>query len=229
MASVQFKYLLKYIIIGDESVGKSNILLRYAQNQFKPEYKVTVGVEFGARNITINNVVYRVQIWDTAGQERFRSITRAYYRNSVCAIIVYDVCNRESFYNVQRWIEDCRAQAFPKMMFVLIGNKCDKENEREVQYNEGESLAKELGIMFYETSALTGQGIENLFTETTNIIAERICNNEYDLSSDSCGIKTGLNPSTQSNTNTNMSANNTTGSGITSQRVINSEHKKGCC
>ena len=229
MASVQFNYLLKYIIIGDEAVGKSNILLRYAQNQFKPEYKVTVGVEFGARNIMINDVVYRAQIWDTAGQERFRSITRAYYRNSVCALIVYDVCNRESFYNVQRWIEDCRAQAFPKIMFVLVGNKCDKENEREVQYNEGESLAKEVGMMFYETSALTGQGIETVFTDTINIIAERICNNEYDLSSESCGIKTGLNPSAQSNMNTNMSTDKTGGTGITSKRIINSEHKKGCC
>ena len=100
MASGQFNYLLKYIIIGDEAVGKSNLLLRYAQNQFKTEYKVTVGVEFGARNITINNTIYRVQIWDTAGQERFRSITRAYYKNSICSLILYDISNRESFYNV---------------------------------------------------------------------------------------------------------------------------------
>ena len=233
MASVQFNYLLKYIIIGDEAVGKSNLLLRYAQNQFKTEYKVTVGVEFGARNITINNTIYRVQIWDTAGQERFRSITRAYYKNSICSLIVYDISNRESFYNVQKWVEDCKAQAFPGMLFVLIGNKKDKKEEREVQFHEGENLAKEMGMVFYETSALTGEGIEDLFNETISIIADRISQNEYDLSSDVCGIKIGLNPNAKASTNMNANNNNinnkSSGTNITSQRIISGTSKKGCC
>ena len=100
-----------------------------------------------------------------------------------------------------------------------MDNKCDKENEREVQFSEGENLAKEVGMMFYETSALTGQGTETLFTDTTNIIAERIYNNEYDLLSESCEIKTGLNPSEQATTET-------AGSGIISKRIINSEKKR---
>ena len=233
MASGQFNYLLKYIIIGDEAVGKSNLLLRYAQNQFKSEYKVTVGVEFGARNITINNTIYRVQIWDTAGQERFRSITRAYYKNSICSLILYDISNRESFYNVQKWVEDCKAQAFPGMIFVLIGNKRDKNEEREVQFNEGENLAKENGMMFYETSALTGEGIEELFNETTAIIADRISQNEYDLSSDACGIKIGINLNAKTSTNINANSSNinnkSTGTIITSQRIISGTSKKGCC
>ena len=233
MASGQFNYLLKFIIIGDEAVGKSNLLLRYAQNQFKSEYKVTVGVEFGARNITINNTIYRVQIWDTAGQERFRSITRAYYKNSICSLILYDISNRDSFYNVQKWIEDCKAQAFPGMIFVLVGNKRDKNDEREVQFNEGENLAKENGMTFYETSALTGEGIEELFNEATTIIADRISQNEYDLSSDACGIKIGINPNAKTSTNINANSNNinnkSTGTSITSQRIINGTSKKGCC
>ena len=83
--AVNFDYLFKYIIIGDAAVGKSNLLLRYAHGQFKPEYQLTIGVEFGAKNVVIRNKTYRIQIWDTAGQENFRSITRAYYKNSVCA------------------------------------------------------------------------------------------------------------------------------------------------
>ena len=117
------------------------------------------------------------------------------------------------------------------MIFVLVGNKRDKNEEREVQFNEGENLAKENGMMFYETSALTGEGIEKLFNETTAIIADRISQNEYDLSSDSCGIKIGinLNASTNMNTNSNNINNKSTGTSITSQRLINGTSKKGCC
>ena len=109
--AVNFDYLFKYIIIGDAAVGKSNLLLRYAHGQFKPEYQLTIGVEFGAKNITFNNQVYRIQIWDTAGQENFRSITRAYYKNSVCAMVVYDITNRDSFEHIQNWIQDVKDQS----------------------------------------------------------------------------------------------------------------------
>ena len=89
--AAKFDYLLKYIIIGDAAVGKSNLLLRYVHGEFNPEYQLTIGVEFGAKNILINDKSYRIQIWDTAGQENFRSITRAYYKNSVSALVVYDI------------------------------------------------------------------------------------------------------------------------------------------
>ena len=98
--SVNFHYLLKYVIIGDSGVGKSNILLRYINNVFSEEFKTTVGVEFGAKNKELNNYIYRIQIWDTAGQENFRSITRAYYKNSVCACIVYDITSHASLESI---------------------------------------------------------------------------------------------------------------------------------
>ena len=120
MSSFNFNYLLKFIVIGDSSVGKSNILLRYTQNEFNQEYQSTIGVEFGAKNIKINNKIYRIQIWDTAGQENFRSITRAYYKNSVCALVVYDITKRESFENVQSWIQDCRNQSPKTIIMVLV-------------------------------------------------------------------------------------------------------------
>ena len=120
-SQISFNYLFKYIIIGDAAVGKSNLLLRYTHGQFKQEYQLTIGVEFGAKNIEIDNKIYRIQIWDTAGQESFRSITRAYYKNSVCALIVYDISNRESFNNIASWIEDCRNQSPKTIFIVLIG------------------------------------------------------------------------------------------------------------
>ena len=108
MNEINFDYLLKYIIIGDSFVGKSNILIQYTKNRFNEDYQSTIGVEFGAKTLEINNRIYKIQIWDTAGQENFRSITRAYYKNSVCAFVVYDITNRNSFANIQNWIEDCK-------------------------------------------------------------------------------------------------------------------------
>ena len=192
MSSFNFNYLLKFIVIGDSSVGKSNILLRYTQNEFNQEYQSTIGVEFGAKNIKINNKIYRIQIWDTAGQENFRSITRAYYKNSVCALVVYDITKRESFENVQSWIQDCRNQSPKTIIMVLVGNKNDLENERDVSFDEGEQFAKNNNMIFYETSAKTGKNVNEIFENTVNNISKKIEENYYDLENDSCGIKVGM-------------------------------------
>lgn len=161
-SSGNFNYLFKYIIIGDSAVGKSNLLLKYAHNKFSEDYQTTIGVEFGAKNMALNNKSYRIQIWDTAGQENFRSITRAYYKNSVCAIVVYDITNRDSFGNIQTWVEDCKNQSPKTIFLVLVGNKCDLEDKRKVQYNEGLELAKTNGMLFFETSAKTGVNVEEV-------------------------------------------------------------------
>ena len=95
-----YNYLIKFIIIGDAAVGKSNLLVRYTSGQFKEEYQLTIGVEFGSNNVIIGDNTYRIQIWDTAGQENFRSITRSYYKNTACAIIVYEISNKKSFENI---------------------------------------------------------------------------------------------------------------------------------
>ena len=189
--SLSYSYLLKYIIIGDSAVGKSNILLRYAHEKFNEDYQATIGVEFGAKNLEINNEKYRIQIWDTAGQQNFKSITRAYYKNSVCAIIVYDITNRESFNNINTWIDDCKSQSPKTVFFVLVGNKIDLENERKVDYNEGLNFAKENQMFFFECSAKTGKNVEDIFYKSAEHIAEKIKNGNYDLGSDSCGIKQG--------------------------------------
>ena len=148
MSGVSYHYLLKYIIIGDPSVGKSNLLLKYAHNKFTNEYQATIGVEFGAKNLTINGKIFRIQIWDTAGQENFRSITRAYYKNSVCAIVAYDITNRTSFENVQEWIDEVKSQTPKEILLVLVGNKIDLESERIVSFDEGKKIKKYKKITF---------------------------------------------------------------------------------
>ena len=190
--SINFHYLLKYVIIGDSGVGKSNILLQYINGKFNEDFKATVGVEFGAKNIEINGRIYRIQIWDTAGQENFRSIARAYYKNSICACIVYDITSRNSFNSVQSWIDDCTKQTPKSILLLLIGNKNDLNDRREVQYEEGAEFAKKRNMIFLETSAKTGNNIDNIFERSVKQIDQNILDNKYDLDNENCGIRKGL-------------------------------------
>ena len=185
----KYDYLLKYIIIGDAGVGKSNLLLRYVYSTFKSDYKLTIGVEFGEKIIEIKDKLFKIQIWDTAGHEQFRSITRTYYKNSACAIVVYDISRRETFENVISWIEDCKLNS-PKSVFIfLVGNKCDLEEERKVSSAEGEEFANRYGLKFFETSAKNTINVNEIFSESAQFIAERIDKDYYDLDNEACGIK----------------------------------------
>ena len=193
MNEINFDYLLKYIIIGDSFVGKSNILIQYTKNRFNEDYQSTIGVEFGAKTLEINNRIYKIQIWDTAGQENFRSITRAYYKNSVCAFVVYDITNRNSFANIQNWIEDCKLQCPQTITMVLIGNKSDIKDKRAVTYKEGNDWAINHDMIFFETSAKTGENINEAFEKSVRIVDQKIKENEYDFNDETCGIKSGIN------------------------------------
>ena len=186
-----YNYLIKFIIIGDAAVGKSNLLVRYTSGQFKEEYQLTIGVEFGSNNVIIGDNTYRIQIWDTAGQENFRSITRSYYKNTACAIIVYEISNKKSFENISSWIEECKNTAPKSILMVLVGNKCDLEDNREVTEEEGREFAEKNGMLFFETSAKTGKNVEELFKQSVKVIDQKIKENYYDLENDSCGIKKG--------------------------------------
>ena len=196
-APVNFDYLLKYIIIGDAAVGKSNLLLRYVHGQFKPEYQLTIGVEFGAKNIKINDKIFRIQIWDTAGQENFRSITRAYYKNSVCALIVYDISSSDIFNNISTWVEDCKNQSPKTVFLVLVGNKSDLSDKRQVTFEEGQELANRFDMMFFETSAKDGINVDEIFVKSAKEISNKIDSGYCDLENDTCGIKKGMNRGTQ--------------------------------
>jgi len=189
--SSNFNYLLKYVIIGDSGVGKSNILLRFINDTFSEEFKSTVGVEFAAKNILINKNMYRVQVWDTAGQETFRSISRAYYKNSVCACVVYDISNYSTFESIQSWIDDCKIQSSKSILLILIGNKADLNDDRQVTYEEGEQFAKRNNMIFLESSAKTGYNIKEIFHKSVKQIDQNILDNKYDLENESCGIRVG--------------------------------------
>lgn len=126
---MNFEYLFKYIIIGDSGVGKSCILLRFIEDTFNPNLENTIGVEFGAKMVTVKDTNIKLQIWDTAGQEAFQSITRSYYRSAAGALLVYDITNKESFQNVANWLEEARINGNPEMVICLVANKSDLEDK----------------------------------------------------------------------------------------------------
>ena len=127
---MSYAYLFKYIIIGDTGVGKSCLLLQFTDKRFQQVHDLTIGVEFGARMITIDNKQIKLQIWDTAGQESFRSITRSYYRGAAGALLVYDITRRETFNHLTSWLDDARQHSNSNMTIMLIGNKSDLEHRR---------------------------------------------------------------------------------------------------
>lgn len=122
-------YLFKYIVIGDSAVGKSCLLLQFTDQRFKLEHDVTIGVEFGARTVNVSGESVKLQIWDTAGQESFRSITRAYYRGSAAALLVFDVTNRSSFESIGHWLKEARLNTSPQVTIAMVGNKVDLAGE----------------------------------------------------------------------------------------------------
>ena len=187
-----YRYIFKYIIVGESSVGKSCLLLQFIDNRFKDSHDLTIGVDFGSKTIKLDDGTnVKVQIWDTAGQESFRSITKSYYRGSICALLVYDITRRSTFDNLARWLEDLRDVAYNKMVVLLIGNKDDLKADREVSTEEGEQFARKHNLLFFETSAKTGHNIEAAFVQSAVVINENIKSGEYDLRTDNIGIKPG--------------------------------------
>ena len=176
----EYTYSIKFIIVGDSSVGKSNILLRFSRNIFDPGHQATLGIEFANKHVLYNNIDYLVQVWDTAGQENFRSVTRAYYKAAAVAMVVYDITNEESFEHIKQWIKDCKDLAPKSVQLVLIGNKIDLEDKRAIIEQRGIELAKENNMLFFETSALNGNGVENAFNKTIEVIDQKIRSGFYD-------------------------------------------------
>jgi len=190
---MSYAYLFKYIIIGDTGVGKSCLLLQFTDKRFQPVHDLTIGVEFGARMVNIQNRQIKLQIWDTAGQESFRSITRSYYRGAAGALLVYDITRRDTFNHLTRWLEEAKQNSNPNMVIMLIGNKSDLEHRRAVSYKEGEAFAEENGLIFLETSAKTAANVEQAFIKTAEKIHDKILSGDYDVNNEAHGIKVGMN------------------------------------
>ncbi|CAM8921169.1 unnamed protein product [Rhodiola kirilowii] len=156
-------YLFKVVIIGDSAVGKSNLLSRYARNEFDANSKATIGVEFQTQIVEIDGKEVKAQIWDTAGQERFRAVTSAYYRGAFGALVVYDISRRNTFESVPRWLDELDTQSETTVAKMLVGNKSDLESIRDVSMEEGRQLAEEKGLFFMETSALNSSNVRTAF------------------------------------------------------------------
>lgn len=172
-----FDVLMKVVLIGDSGVGKTNCLSRFCRNEFVANSKPTIGVEFATKQLMIDGDLVKCQIWDTAGQERYRAITNAYYRGAVGALLVYDVTRQKSFESIPRWLSELREHASPDMVTMLVGNKTDLREQREVVAEQAQEIAQREGLMFIETSALEGSNVEEAFarvaTEIHGIVRKR--------------------------------------------------------
>ena len=159
----------KIVVLGESAVGKSCIVLRFVHNEFVPQ-ECTIGAAFITATVQVSESTVKYEIWDTAGQERYRSLAPMYYRGAVAAIVVYDITSKDSFRRARSWINELRSNGDAQVL-TLVGNKCDLEEQRCVRYNEGQQLAEEEKVdSFFETSALTGQNIQEVFSS----IASRI-------------------------------------------------------
>jgi len=185
-----YDYLFKLIVIGDAACGKSCLLYRFTDNKFKGDSTHTIGVEFGSKIVEVGGRNVKLQIWDTAGQERFRSVTRSYYRGAAGAILVYDITSRETYNHVASWLSDARSLANKDISIILVGNKADLPN-REVTFLEASRFAQENDLMFLETSALSGEGVETVFFQCARSILGKISSGVLDPESMGSGVQHG--------------------------------------
>lgn len=169
-----YEHLFKVILIGDWGVGKSNIILRITQDAFDPESRTTIGVEFSQKVLEFNKKKTIVQIWDTAGQDRYKAITSAYYRAAVAAILVYDVTKRTSFENLNSWASEIQMNTTQDVKVMLLGNKIDLAEDRQVSKEEAQEFAKQRGFLFQEVSALSGEGIHESFLKMVKTVYKSI-------------------------------------------------------
>ncbi|XP_021349332.1 ras-related protein ORAB-1-like [Mizuhopecten yessoensis] len=180
MENNDYSYLFKYLLIGDSGVGKSNLLLRFADDVFSDTYIYTIGVDFKIRTVSIDNSAVRLQVWDTAGQERFKTITSSFYRGSHGIMLVYDVTNIESFRHVELWLQEVDRYGGKDNNLILVGNKIDMTSKRVVTYEMGKEYAERHGISFMETSAKTSTNVENLFTTMAEEIKSKLDSGKLD-------------------------------------------------
>ena len=205
-----YQYIFKLILIGNSGVGKSSIIQRYMKNTFEESYKCTIGVDFLMKTLNLNGKTVKLQLWDTAGQEKYKSMVASYYRGANVALVIFDITNHASFDSLPVWIENYYKNGPEEKNIILIGNKKDMEESRQVTRQEAEIFSETNNMMYFETSAKEGDNIEYIFTYA----AEKLL--EYYGKPDENNIKR------QMNNNDKLQSQS-----FTEIRI--EEHKKGCC
>eukprot|EP01086_Lenisia_limosa_P011593 TRINITY_DN3781_c0_g1_i1.p1 TRINITY_DN3781_c0_g1~~TRINITY_DN3781_c0_g1_i1.p1 ORF type:complete len:208 (+),score=16.96 TRINITY_DN3781_c0_g1_i1:179-802(+) len=188
MANYNYEYIFKLIVIGDMGVGKSCILYQFTDNKFVEDCPHTIGVEFGTRIIEVQGKKVKLQMWDTAGQERFRAVTRSYYRGAAGALLVFDVARRSTFHHLTAWLKDVQALTSPNTVILLVGNKSDLDTQRDVSFDEASKFAKANGLLYMETSAMTGKNVESVFQTVAEHIYTHIQNGSLDPNAADTGV-----------------------------------------
>ncbi|XP_072519383.1 ras-related protein Rab-41 isoform X3 [Salminus brasiliensis] len=153
----------KLVFLGEQSVGKTSLITRFMYDSFDNTYQATIGIDFLSKTMYLEDRTVRLQLWDTAGQERFRSLIPSYIRDSTIAVVVYDITNLNSFQQTSKWIDDVRTERGSDVIIMLVGNKTDLADKRQVSVEAAEKKARELSVMYIETSAKAGYNVKQLF------------------------------------------------------------------
>ena len=172
MSEDQYDFIFKVLLLGNSDVGKSSIILRYVDQMWSDTFVPTIGVDFKVKTVQVNNKKIKMQIWDTAGQERFRTVISSYFRGSHGLFLIYDITNRDSFKNLENWLSEIEEHASKNVLKILIGNKCDLENDREIKTEEGQAFANRNGMQFMETSAKMNTNINESFETLAKLMME---------------------------------------------------------
>ena len=153
--------LYKILLLGDSTVGKTCFLLRFTDDTFVDLHMTTIGLDYRLKTMILDNhKIVKVQLWDTAGQDKYRAITRNYYKGAKGIILIYDITNIKTFQNIKKWINEIKEEISDTITIVLIGNKIDNEKERKISEEQGQKLANDYNVTFFEASAKTGEGVD---------------------------------------------------------------------
>ncbi len=172
MADDDYDFIFKVLLLGNSDVGKSSLLLRYVDQVWNDAFVPTIGVDFKVKTLNINDKKVKMQIWDTAGQERFRTVIATYFRGANGILLLFDVTNKDSFKNLESWLIEIEKNASDKVLKILIGNKCDLVDDREIKEEEGKAFALRNGMEYMETSAKMNTNVSEAFETLGKLMIE---------------------------------------------------------